>query len=407
MKISITESIEDLDFTLPKVLYNKLQQLKAISKGLNKEHKEEITFLKTKAQQIKRDYRSCLFKKWRLTASSKKYKKYFEYDHYPTAKDIKHLKDSFKQSIKTFRSNLKKESKEQKNLLGFEYATYGGVFLAPKSILNIQAASKPEERIRKSKKPHDKIKANYVGLELELFAELGREELNKEFIKAGLAGTVYIKDDGSIRTEISSQKAHEVTALFREEYTAETVKKICAVLNSLRVKGSVNNSCGLHVHLDARNRNPEVMYYNFVSSLPMLKNMVPNCRVTNSQYCAINNSKVMASSPHPTGGSTRYQAVNPESYSKYKTVEIRLHSGSINATKIINWIKILTTIANHPTKLENDITSAYEFSAMFPEVNSKLIEYINKRTALFNGVEKDLVDTRADHFWLNEYEVAI
>jgi hypothetical protein len=40
--------------------------------------------------------------------------------------------------------------------------------------------------------------------------------------------------------------------------------------------------------------------------------------------------------------------VNPHAYDKYSTLEVRVHSGTLNAAKILNWVSLLEGIALSP-----------------------------------------------------------
>lgn len=410
VNVKVTEVLDDINFDMPKTIFGKMNELTKISKGLHKKDKFEREFIQGQIRTLREQCKNMIFKKWRLTVSSKQYFKYLEFDHFPKGSDIKHAKDSLISAIRTKRSENKVNKHERKEILGFVYNTVGGVFIKPNSVTALATQSNPQDRIQRAKKPHEKMKANYIGVELELVASCDRRILEAEFIKAGLAGFVNIRGDGSIRCEESGQHAHEVTVLCRQDDVKSIITSVCKVLNGKTVKAFVNNSCGLHVHIDSRNRDPEMLFHNMVSVLPMLKGMVPKCRVEGSHannYCAMNITKDIKSKDCASSNGRRYQAVNPESFSKYKTIELRLHSGSTNATKIINWVTILATVADMTTRLDKDIKSAREFGAMFPTISSKLLSYIEKRTDTFKTEDPAKVDTRGDHFWLNEYELAI
>lgn len=410
MNIKITESLDDIDFNVPKELFKSLGALTVISKGLSKSNEEERKYIQGKIKELREKSKQMIFKKWRVTATSKRYFKYMEYDHFPTREDIKHVRKTLIDSIKFKRAELKKKVYERKEILGFIYSTAGGVFEKAGSIKALTTQTDPVARIQRTKKPHDKMKANYIGVELEFISTCDGKTLETLFIKAGLAGFVQVKRDGSIKVEEMGQHQHEVTILCRQDSVKEILSSVCSVLNSAKVAALVNNSCGLHVHVDARNKDAAVMYSNFVSCLPMLANMIPKCRTTGphaNQYCAMNVTKDFMSKENTSSNGRRYQAVNPDAYGRYKTIELRLHSGSTNAVKIINWVSILSIIGDCDRVLSKDIKTAEEFGVEFPMAQTKLLNYIVKRTETFNKESPMKADTRGDHFWLNEYELAI
>jgi len=410
MNIKIAESLEDIDFNVIKELFKSLGVLTGISKSLSKSNEEERKYIQGKIKELREKSKRMIFKKWRVTATNKKYFKYMEYDHFPTREDIKHVRKTLVDAIKNKRAELKKKTFERKEILGFGYSTYGGVFEKAGSIAALSTQADPVARIQRTKKPHEKMKSNYIGVELEFISSCDTKSLEGLFIKAGLAGFVQVKRDGSIRVEEPGQHQHEVTILCRQDSVKDILSSVCAVLNGPKVVALVNNSCGLHVHVDARNKDAAMMYSNFVSCLPMLSNMIPKCRITGDharQYCAMNVTKDIMSKENTSSNGRRYQAVNPEAYGRYKTIELRLHSGSTNATKIINWVSILSIIGDCDKVLTKDIKNAEEFGVAFPMAPTKLLNYIVKRTETFNKESPAKADTRGDHFWLNEYELAI
>ena len=64
-------------------------------------------------------------------------------------------------------------------------------------------------------------------------------------------------------------------------------------------------------------------------TLIALKEFVPESRRNNTDYAALSFSET-----------NRYRAVNFTAFRKYKTLEIRLHSGTVDYTKIIAWIRL-------------------------------------------------------------------
>lgn len=121
------------------------------------------------------------------------------------------------------------------------------------------------------------------------------------------------------------------------------LKKFCDFLKE--VGAQVNKSCGLHVHFDARElsqdkqitvdkRKQSYRGRRVANSLDVLKLLIPNSRRTNS-YCKLQMS-----------GRDRYSAVNLVALNRHQTIEIRLHSGTTNFTKIVSWIKLINDIMN-------------------------------------------------------------
>ena len=104
----------------------------------------------------------------------------------------------------------------------------------------------------------------------------------------------------------------------------------------------VNRSCGLHVHLDSRHLTAQqeaTRRRKLVAALPWLVQLVPESRRMNS-FCILNGQRMH-------GRDRRYQAINPLSYRKHQTTEIRLGSGSLDPDKILNWATVLKLVADN------------------------------------------------------------
>ena len=309
--------------------------------------------------------------------------------------------ENYLKTIRDERKKLKEVKVETRTELGFEYSVVGGVFVKPGSIVALQSIENQLVRIKRAKKPSAGSKSNYVGVELEIVAKVDRATLNNILCQNYLAGYVYVKDDSSIQREMNSDYAHELTILCKENDVSTIIPKICSVLNSSSVGAYVNNSCGLHVHLDCRNRDHKQVYARLYNGLAMILGMVPKNRVDSShalRYCKINQ---YADYDSANNNQDRYYAINTKSYDSYSTIEVRVHSGSTNAKKIVNFIEVLTTlISKTPTcKIKDADTFAREYS-----ISSKLHEYINYRTKLFSSKLAAGIDTRMDHFFFDDMQ---
>lgn len=325
----------------------------------------------------------------------------------PLADRKKILTEAYKSYLaakKQERENSRKLTQDNKTELGFEFTTCGGVFSEPNKILALQTPESQAKRIKLAKSPSKSSTKNYVGIELEFVCRIDKNALEKVLCESYLGGYVYVHRDGSIVTENSGDVAHEVTVLAPEDKYSEIVDKLCKVLNSKAVGAYVNNSCGLHVHFDARNRNAKLMYSNFVSVLPLARQMVPKNRVSSAhaeEYCRMNTRKDFEE--HLKLDRARYHAINPAAFSRHQTIEVRLHSGTLNATKIKMWIALFLNVARTSEPIKEDITTVVKYMHTFG-MDTKLAEYILARIKLF-GDKPDGIDTRADHFLFNEVAV--
>lgn len=141
-----------------------------------------------------------------------------------------------------------------------------------------------------------------------------------------------------------------VSPVLEGEVGLQEIKKVCWVLDACGVK--VNASCGLHIHFDAANfslqtwKNIAISYKHIES---VIDKFMPESR-RNNRYCRslreiteqnVNNAQSIIALQEIAFENTRYFKVNPQSYSRHKTIEFRQHAGSINYDKISNWVLFL------------------------------------------------------------------
>jgi len=196
---------------------------------------------------------------------------------------------------------------------------------------------------------------------------------------------VTLKTDSSL-----SSDGIEITLLFNAERGFEPLQKLCKILNDF--DASVNDSCGLHVHLDHRDideNHLSELKKHWTNYIEMLSNMVPRDR-RNSTYCQLRASLT-----------EKYSAVNLSTYKRYKTIEIRLHSGSTNFTKIKNWIQVLRYIKARSKKtIQNNEVLSFQHFIDTLRLPDNLVEYCEKR------MEKFTASKQTEQDYDSENEVA-
>jgi hypothetical protein len=167
-----------------------------------------------------------------------------------------------------------------------------------------------------------------IGLEFECVGQISRRALIDKLPMWTRAAS-----DGSIRTA-PGQNGHEIRALLDRQTAEPRLHRLCKILSEAGL--SVNRSTGLHVHLDARNIPNETEAVRVARLMDAwifaLRELVPASRRENS-FCKF-------------GISTRdrYRAVNVCAWHTHRTIEIRLHSGTIDYTKTLAWIRLMETI---------------------------------------------------------------
>lgn len=206
-------------------------------------------------------------------------------------------------------------------------------------------------------------KDNYIGLELEISSKVPHAVIAWEMAKAGIK--VDVGTDGSIKRAKNTIDTAEIRVLVKQSEVATMIPIIVSKLKELGA--AVNASCGLHVHLDMRNRKVTKCYKRLVDSQEVLRKMVAKSRLDN-RYCKMNTVNdfnkalkgtfKMVTRPDPWNpGRTRKTkeyvtrpegraSINPEAYGAHQTLEVRLHEGTLNDKKIITWVNKLVEIVD-------------------------------------------------------------
>jgi len=268
-------------------------------------------------------------------------------------------------------------------------------YLEPGTFLKALMKKIREDMTQGSKSPKDKDL--YVGIEIELAAKESRDTLCDRLFDAGLGKYVTVKDDGSIgdgeRQEgIKStlrqthKYTHEICVLVKQSEVADIVTKLCDVLNT-KLKVAVDRTCGLHVHLDMRNRKVDKCFSNLVLSQQFLYAMLPAQR-RNSQY------SIPVKGAQYRKLSSRYYGINQTAVDKYGTLELRMHCGTTNAKKIISWVQLLVAIVDAPA-MTSAATKADDFATQIG-IGNDLLTYVKARMAKFADQHKKNVPSKEE-----------
>jgi len=186
-------------------------------------------------------------------------------------------------------------------------------------------------------------------------AELGRR-IGKTVDQSTGAGRNWsIHFDGSIR---GNGAALEFVSPFNPPLQGEEgLREAAAVANALRDLGAeVNASTGFHVHVGVRNHRLGLDFFKTLvkvygryeealdSILPASRRNNGFCRsIKNVPHSAIDAARSipeLSRAIYRSSGAAapRYHKLNLEAYDKHGTVEFRHHSGTVDASKITNWI---------------------------------------------------------------------
>ena len=201
------------------------------------------------------------------------------------------------------------------------------------------------------------------GIEIEAY-NCSRERLARELKEAGIEVTVEgynhtTRPHWKLVTD-SSLSGNDTFELLSPILVGETglreLEKVCWVLDLCDVK--VNESCGLHVYIDATGFNMETwrnLALSYKHLEPVIDRFMPASRRDN-RYCRglghvsdemIRSARTVDELKGRIGD--RYHKVNLEAYSRHKTVEFRQHSGTTNFTKMRNWVLFLHKLVTFAT----------------------------------------------------------
>jgi hypothetical protein len=239
------------------------------------------------------------------------------------------------------------------------YSMSAGVMTAPNQFLTLYH-EKMRVILEIGKEPMNDER--HIGVEIEASVpNPAVGALKQALVKSGYAQYMALGSDGSV-TENSSYDGLELRICAPTSMIDRVVTAACKAFRA--VKARVDETCGVHVHLDARpivtgdnsmgylSGNSSKQYQGVSGAQAMFKKLVkqqlalfltqPASRRANT-YCKWNQDDSWDEGD-------RYHVVNPTSFKKYQTVEVRLHSGTIMEHKIINWIRLLEAIAYGPAK---------------------------------------------------------
>ena len=172
-----------------------------------------------------------------------------------------------------------------------------------------------------------------------------------------LDGTYEVDEDGEVAVS-NILHGTEIRLLCKQKEMNIVLSRVFKILNANSVM--VNKSCGLHVHLDMRNRNKELAYKNLYKCQNLLLKIQPSRK--GSQWCK-KNTKTTYDKQQSLYG--RYYVINTDSYRIHKTLEIRIGTATMDIKKIISWIRLLTNIVDMKTELNKEVKSIKDYLSVF------------------------------------------
>jgi hypothetical protein len=293
---------------------------------------------------------------------------------------IKKFKSLLAEKLRSVRSMRKQIKQESKSCFGFLIPKVGGTFINAGQLLEFYRLSL-RDCLNQTKKPTDP-NANYVGIEVEFIYTGNDKALRDELIKNKLHKNVRIEGDGSLRAcHNSNYSTAELQIIAKTTEVESVMNRLQKVMDNPSIDGYANRSCGTHVHLDMRHRDHVLVFKNLVRIQDILRGCQPIGRLKNT-HCKPNKSDVFGDD------SNRYLVVNPNSFSKHNTVEVRIHEGTVDAESIINWVKFLDSIASTTQEIPvNKFKTTQELvMATNIEIPVNSMNYVDSRIKRFQSL---------------------
>lgn len=210
-------------------------------------------------------------------------------------------------------------------------------------------------------------KENHVGIEIEFCSHSDFDDIMDDIFTYNLIDSVALGTDCSV---YGPGEGYEIKLLGTEKTIHDILGKVCKLLSN---HGAVvNDTCGLHVHIDCRNRKRDKVYRNMMRAQHLLYKMNPEHRQDNgySDWCWNEDNQ----------RSGHYAGVE---WSNKGTVEVRLHEGTTDFKTISNWVKLLVKIANKKTLYPKNSIKTYKSVINRTNFDKETKDYINERVRLF------------------------
>jgi hypothetical protein len=211
---------------------------------------------------------------------------------------------------------------------------------------------------------YPKSQAHHIGIEIEFYSTWTRNSIAVIVGMLGLEKHVNLGTDCSIECpEHWSKDYHGVE--MRVLVSKFTYVKVLTALGKLfkMIGAKVNKSCGLHVHLDMRTRDAKKAYENLTKCERMMFRMVHKSRRksiyaeptwkrgTRNVWDSVTQSyatKRWSDIPfeHKPSVAGHYDAISLEPFRHLRTIEVRMHHGTVDVKEIIQWVTFLNRIVD-------------------------------------------------------------
>jgi uncharacterized protein YbcC (UPF0753/DUF2309 family) len=76
-------------------------------------------------------------------------------------------------------------------------------------------------------------------------------------------------------------------------------------------------------------------------------------------------------------GDRRY-AINVQAFNEHKTIEVRMHQGTLNPDELIPWIKLLLKVTNYHTPVQSSVNTLKQAKKQF-DIDEQLEHSLQER----------------------------
>lgn len=266
--------------------------------------------------------------------------------------------------VKDERQVGRKMKTTTKEFDGAHFVSIGGVFDRIGLINEIGKKTTTNDPYAHKKPRHPN--KNYIGVEIEFnqVAGVDQNKIANALKAAGLARFINVTTDGSC--------GWEVRVLVPEENYAEPITQIMKVIKDLGHGADVR--CGTHVHFDMRNRDVKMVYENLFLTQKFLRKFLTRNRKHN-RFCQMNKAETF---DKQLSLGDRYYSLNVQAYSRHKTLEVRMHQGTLDPNELLPWIKLLLRIVNYKTVVPAKVNTLKQARKQF-EIDEDLSKALEQR----------------------------
>lgn len=167
-----------------------------------------------------------------------------------------------------------------------------------------------------------------------------------------------VVQSAGLNWESKADGTHGVTAeIVSPVLDAERLNEARTVARALSSAGAtVNKQTGYHVHLGANAYGIDGIAHlvlNWYTNIPAIGTLVAPSRL-NNRFCSSDftlaqidswANHIRTSGEIRNTNGTRYNSLNLDSYARHRTVEFRLHHGTLNGSKITAWAEFCNALA--------------------------------------------------------------